>query len=259
MTDLVLSLFPGIGLLDRAFEEAGFCVVRGPDTLWGGDVKGFHPPVGRFDGIIGGPPCQSWSRLRHMVRAVHGEQALAEDLIPEYERCVQEAAPHWFLMEEVEAAPVPDVAGYAVQSFLLNNRWLGEEQERKRRFSFGVRGARPIDLRAWIAYAPLHAAAWAPAVLASGSNGSYALRYSGKDTPKKLNRRTRMSEQGGRGSRQTIAEALRLQGLPPDFFAQSPLTVEGQQRVIGNGVPLPMGRAIAAAVRAALERLYADA
>ena len=26
---LVLSLFPGAGLLDRGFEQAGFCVVRG--------------------------------------------------------------------------------------------------------------------------------------------------------------------------------------------------------------------------------------
>jgi DNA (cytosine-5)-methyltransferase 1 len=31
MSGLVLSLFPGIGLLDMAFEEEGFCVVRGPD------------------------------------------------------------------------------------------------------------------------------------------------------------------------------------------------------------------------------------
>jgi DNA (cytosine-5)-methyltransferase 1 len=44
-----LSLFPGIGLLDKAFELEGFCVVRGPDVLWGGDVRGFHPPAGRFD------------------------------------------------------------------------------------------------------------------------------------------------------------------------------------------------------------------
>ncbi len=28
---LILSLFPGIGLLDRAFELEGFCVVRGRD------------------------------------------------------------------------------------------------------------------------------------------------------------------------------------------------------------------------------------
>lgn len=39
MTQLVLSLFPGIGLFDQAFAEQGFCVVRGPDLLWGGDVK----------------------------------------------------------------------------------------------------------------------------------------------------------------------------------------------------------------------------
>lgn len=64
---LVLSLFPGIGLLDMAFEEAGFCVVRGPDLLWGGDIRRFHPPAGRFDGVIGGPPCQAFSRLRHLL------------------------------------------------------------------------------------------------------------------------------------------------------------------------------------------------
>lgn len=43
---LILSLFPGIGLLDMAFEEEGFCVVRGPDLLWGGDIRRFHPPAG---------------------------------------------------------------------------------------------------------------------------------------------------------------------------------------------------------------------
>ena len=37
---LVLSLFPGIGLLDMAFEAEGFCVVRGPDLLWGGWLDG---------------------------------------------------------------------------------------------------------------------------------------------------------------------------------------------------------------------------
>lgn len=42
MSELVLSLFPGIGLLDMAFEEEGFCVVRGPDLLWGGDIKNFQ-------------------------------------------------------------------------------------------------------------------------------------------------------------------------------------------------------------------------
>ena len=103
---LVLSLFPGIGLLDRAFEEQGFCVVRGPDLLWGGDVKEFHPPAGRFEGVIGGPPCQAHSKLVHMVRA--NGYVVKEDLIPEFARCVVEARPDWYLMENVPAAPLPE-------------------------------------------------------------------------------------------------------------------------------------------------------
>ena len=27
----VLSIFPGVGILDSAFEAEGFCIVRGPD------------------------------------------------------------------------------------------------------------------------------------------------------------------------------------------------------------------------------------
>lgn len=48
---LVLSLFPGVGLLDMAFEAEGFTVVRGPDLLWGGDIRRFHAPAGRFEGF----------------------------------------------------------------------------------------------------------------------------------------------------------------------------------------------------------------
>lgn len=85
---LILSLFPGIGLLDMAFEEQGFCVVRGPDALWGGDIHTFYPPPGRFDGVIGGPPCQSFSRLRHLVAANGLETApnLSSDLVFDGER-----------------------------------------------------------------------------------------------------------------------------------------------------------------------------
>lgn len=53
MSQLVLSLFPGIGLLDIPFEESGFCVVRGPDLLFGGDIRKFNPPAGRFWNVEG--------------------------------------------------------------------------------------------------------------------------------------------------------------------------------------------------------------
>jgi DNA (cytosine-5)-methyltransferase 1 len=162
VADLVLSLFPGIGLLDRAFEEEGFCVVRGPDVLWGGDIHDFHPPAGRFEGVIGGPPCQTFSSLANLVRA-KGLEPRFGNLIPEFERVVALAASAWFLMENVPAAPEPVVAGYRMTSFMLNNCHLdagdgyGEEQERKRRFSFGLRGLRPApNLRdRWIRPAAL--------------------------------------------------------------------------------------------------------
>lgn len=48
---MILSLFPGIDLLGRAFEEVGYQVVRGPDWLWGGDCRSFHPQPGIFEGI----------------------------------------------------------------------------------------------------------------------------------------------------------------------------------------------------------------
>jgi hypothetical protein len=46
---------------------------------------------------------------------------------------------------------------------------------------------------------------------------------------------------------------LELQGAPADLFAHSPFTVSAMKQMVGNGVPLPMGRAVARAVR---EMLY---
>lgn len=185
MADLALSLFPGIGMLDRAFEEREFCVVRGPDVLWGGDIRVFHPPAGRFDGVIGGPPCQTFSALANLVRA-RGYEPRFGNLIPEFERCVLEAEPAWFLMENVPQAPEPVVAGYAVHSFLLDNSWLpaedgfGEEQRRRRRFSFGVRGETRVDLRRWLELAPLELPDAVQAVVGRGSGVHVKLGGSGK-------------------------------------------------------------------------------
>ena len=50
----------------------------------------------------------------------------------------------------------------------------------------------------------------------------------------------------------TVRDSLEAQGLPRDFLDEAPFTARGAQKVIGNGVPLPMGRAIAKAVREAM-------
>src|SRR5690242_14671437 len=129
MTQLVLSLFPGIGLLDRAFEMEGFCVVRGPDLLWGGDIRTFHPPAGPFDGVIGGPPCPAFSSAANIARAAG--KNVAPDLIPEFARVLREAAPEWWVMENVEGAYAPAASAHVLR---LDNRWVGGEQHRVRCF-----------------------------------------------------------------------------------------------------------------------------
>ena len=248
MNGLVLSLFPGIGLLDMAFEAEGFCVVRGPNVLWGGDVRTFHPPAGRFDGVIGGPPCQMFSRLRHLnprAGSKHG------NLIPEYERVVAKAEPTWFVMENVPDAPSPEVVGYHVHRLVLNNRQLGEVQNRTRAFSFGTRDGRRLMPRV----AVFEAIEYRNAVTSSLRAVPVKLNANGK--PKRT-----YTDEGKRrgpdcGPRAAWSEMCRLQGVAPGFLDECPFTESAKRKMLGNGVPLPMGRAIARAVAEALARTEA--
>lgn len=266
VTQLVLSLFPGADLLGMAFEAEGFCVVQGPDKIFGRTVKGWHPPRDRFDGIIGGPPCQRWSRMRHIIEA-NGYQ-LAEDLIPEFVRVVEETMPTWFLMENVEGAPLPEIPGYVVTSLLLNNRsvpelpgaTIGPEQNRLRRFSFGTcegwEGSYCPRRASWTTWsrqlhpdlAVFESPTYAPAVCAKGNGRAVPVALGGSGKVKST-RRVRAADNH---SAKALAESLRLQGLPADFLAGTPFTVDGKHLVVGNGVPLPLGRAIARAVREAV-------
>lgn len=242
---LVLSLFPGIGLLDMAFEEAGFCVVRGPDLLWGGDIKRFHPPAGRFDGIIGGPPCQLFSRMRHiqpLAGLKHG------NLIPEFERCVRLANPLWFLMENVPDAPKPKPnSSYLTKSVMIRDVWVGGETSRMRRLTFGSRATVSgfnIDTLA------LHRTDPRPAALAGGARRApVKMGGSGKV---KASRRVCA---GDSKTQEGYAAALEAQGLPPEFLADAPFTVAGKIKAVGNGVPIAMGRAVAAAVVKAISQV----
>ena len=242
MSDLVLSIFPGMGLLDRAFEEEGFTVVRGPDLLWGGNIKLFHPPAGRFDGIIGGPPCQVFSQMIHIIR--HMGYREGENLIPEFERVVAEAQPGWFVMENVEPAPLPCIEGYALDPSLFNNRWIGGEESRLHRFTFGSRDGRRLD------YSPdvtvFENWRWAPRVMASGMTV-----LNSREAEAKRDKQHRLKQQGY-VTREGLRRSCELQGLPRDFFDHSPFTVKEAVRMVGNAVPLPMGLALARAVKCAL-------
>jgi len=263
---LVLSLFPGIGLLDHAFELHGFCVVRGPDVLWGGDINVFHPPAGRFDGVIGGPPCQCFSSLARLVEA-NGHKTRFGNLIPEFERCIREAEPEWFLMENVPQAPVPVVDGYGMKSFLLDNSRLagdgifGLEQLRVRRFSFGMRGRDEVpSLMRWIDLAlfllPDRAGHVNPEALSTRRRQNAVLGASSLNPGCLGQTKAKKERQKGAGNagkgRYRLPHACRLQGLPEDFLKDSPFTADGKLKAVANGVPLPMGLAVARAVKEAI-------
>lgn len=229
MTDLVLSLFPGIGLLDQAFEEEGFCVVRGPDLLWGGDILRFHPPANRFDGVIGGPPCQRFSGLGNVNRARWGDDSVMPDRIPEFARVISEAKPIWFLMENVPSAPLPVTPGYDLVWRDLDNRWCGGEQRRRRRFTFGVREGIPFAFH--VPGEVFEALEVRPTVVSTG-------QADWKGSAKR--------------HRASIAYMAETQGIDPKRFEHTPFTTTELRRAIANGVPLPLGRAVAKAAREAM-------
>ena len=209
---LVLSLFPGIYLLGRGFEAEGFCVVRGPDLIWGGDVRDFHPNPRKFDGVIAGSPCQEFSKLRRNAPTGYGRA-----MLDEFCRVVIEAQPDWFLLENVPTVPDVVVTGYAVQRLDLNARECGAKQNRPRHFQFGSRDRRMlVPARAITALSESQ-----PAVLAS---------------------------EGKRKSRRGWPEFCELQGLPRDFTLPG-MTLSARYRAVGNGVHVDVARTLARAVR----------
>jgi DNA (cytosine-5)-methyltransferase 1 len=139
---LILSLFPGIGLFDRAFEEAGFCVVRGPDILWGGDIRRFHPPPAVFFGTIGGSPCQDFSSKRRTPPTGYGKQMLEE-----FVRVVLEAKPEWWLLENVSRVPTVTQLShiYTTQRFDINQAWYCDVT-RLRHIQFGSLSGRLLNV-----------------------------------------------------------------------------------------------------------------
>lgn len=137
---LVLSLFPGLDLLGKAFEEYGFCVVRGPDKLWGGDIRAFHPPAGVFKGVIAGSPCQGFS---HLNRA--GDDGYSLEMLMQFERVVAACQPDWFLLENVSQVPNVSTPGYIVQRIDVNQAWYSE-YSRLRHIQFGSKDGLYLDI-----------------------------------------------------------------------------------------------------------------
>ena len=160
----VLSLFSGAGGLDLGFRKAGFEIVAANEfdkTIWDtyernhttplikGDIR--EIPSSIFpdcDGIIGGPPCQSWSE----AGALRGIDDARGQLFYEYIRILRDKQPKFFLAENVSgmlakrhSTAVTNIVelfrdcGYDVSITLVNAKDYGVAQERKRVFFIGFR------------------------------------------------------------------------------------------------------------------------
>ncbi len=162
---LVLSLFPGADLLGRGFEQEGWIVVRGPDMLLGQRIETFHLAPGAFTGVIGGPPCQDFSRARRRPPTGYGLAMLRE-----YVRIVREGQPLWWLLENVPQVPDVHIAGYVTQRFNVFASEFGVAQRRNRSFQFGSRDGVPLVIvRSSQSHQRL-----APAVLARDGRRNFA-------------------------------------------------------------------------------------
>lgn len=128
-------------------------------------------------------------------------------------------------MENVPAAPVPDAARW---SAVLDAWEFGAGQHRRRRFSSNL---------------VLH-----PVPVADDQRCPDPLPCVTGYEHKGYDRR-----KAGRalGRRMTLPEVNEAMGLPADFSTPC-LKIEFAYQVRGNGVPIPMGRAIAEAVKVAV-------
>lgn len=160
----LISLFSGAGGLDLGFKEAGYEVVIANEfdkTIWEtyeknhetklikGDIcKVSSDEFPDCDGIIGGPPCQSWSE----AGSLKGINDPRGQLFYQYIRILKDKQPKFFLAENVKGmmakrhdSAVKNIisefedAGYDVFVHLLNAADYGVPQDRERVFYVGFR------------------------------------------------------------------------------------------------------------------------
>lgn len=162
----LISLFSGAGGLDRGFHDAGFITVVAneydkkicptfkanfPDTkLIEGDIRNISSDEFPKNptGIIGGPPCQSWSE----AGSLKGIEDARGQLFYEYIRIIRDTQPLFFVAENVsgmlskrhhEAVSnfirLFDEAGYDVNLRMLNANDYEVPEDRDRVFYIGFR------------------------------------------------------------------------------------------------------------------------
>lgn len=161
----IVSFFSGAGGLDLGFEKAGFCTIWANEfdkTIWATFERNF--PNAKLDrrsitdvnadeipdsiGIIGGPPCQSWSE----AGARRGIEDKRGQLFWDYIRILKVKQPKFFLVENVSGILQPKHAeafnsfikafadcGYEISWKLVDANDYGVPETRQRVIIVGYR------------------------------------------------------------------------------------------------------------------------
>lgn len=163
----IVSFFAGAGGLDLGFQKAGFDVIWANEydkEIWETYEKN-HPKtildkrsiveiksdeVPECDGIIGGPPCQSWSE----AGAARGIKDKRGQLFFDFIRILEAKQPKFFLAENVSGMLISKHSealegikelfrnagiGYELSFKMLNASEYNVPQDRKRVFFIGIR------------------------------------------------------------------------------------------------------------------------
>lgn len=160
----IISLFSGAGGLDLGFKKAGFNILWANEfdkTIWETYRNNHNTPLDTSDirkilsseipdceGIIGGPPCQSWSE----AGAKRGINDSRGQLFYEFIRVLKDKKPKFFVAENVSGMlsdthkeAVQNIlylfneTGYNVTLSLVNASNYDVPQDRKRVFYIGFR------------------------------------------------------------------------------------------------------------------------
>lgn len=161
----IVSFFAGAGGLDLGFEQAGFDVIWANEydkEIWSTYQKNHKKTildkrniinipseeVPNCDGIIGGPPCQSWSE----AGSKKGISDKRGQLFFEFMRILADKKPKFFLAENVSGMLLSthkealenikimfQEIGYELSFEMLNVSNYGIPQDRKRVFFVGYR------------------------------------------------------------------------------------------------------------------------
>lgn len=168
----ILSLFAGAGGLDLGFEKAGFEIVYANEydkSIWETYEKNHTTPLDHrdirkidsselpdCDGIIGGPPCQSWSEAGSLKGINDSRGQLFYDFI----RILKDKKPKFFVAENVSGMlskrhqeavdnfiKLFEEAGYEMHIQLLNANDYNVPQDRLRVFYVGFRKDLKVDFK----------------------------------------------------------------------------------------------------------------